>query len=207
MPPVQTPLLQGRGLRRVIEDRVLFDNIDISLHEGETLLVTGPSGCGKSTLLRALAGLDVLAAGTLTLQGRPFARWGPTAWRAAVCLVPQQPPDSALTPAETNARIQQLLIHRGNTHVDPRPIAVEWGLAADRWMVPWSRLSGGERQRAALALALARHPTVLLLDEPTAALDATTAAAVERSLRGRSCVWVTHDAEQTKRVADRVWRL
>ncbi|OGR11113.1 MAG: hypothetical protein A2341_21875 [Deltaproteobacteria bacterium RIFOXYB12_FULL_58_9] len=80
-------------------------------------------------------------------------------------------------------------------------------MAKENWQQPFAKLSGGEQQRLLLAMALSQEPDVLLLDEPTSALDAAVVDTVERTLRGCTAVWVTHDAEQARRVGTRVMEL
>ncbi len=195
--------LVAHGIRRRLNDRVLFDDLSFTLEPGRILGVVGPSGCGKTTLLRALAWLDPLDAGTVTLAGRDPRQWGVPAYRGRVTYVPQAPVVYLGTPAD---HVDEVKTYRGRrgAWTDPRGIASGWGLPIDSWDRRWDELSGGERQRAALAIALAGDPDVLLLDEPTSALDEAATAAVEDDLRGRSCVWVSHDPARLARLADRV---
>ncbi|MFN3198390.1 MAG: ATP-binding cassette domain-containing protein [Bradymonadia bacterium] len=198
---------EARALSRVIDDRPLFREVDFALDEGEVLVVQGPSGSGKSQLLRMLAGLIPEAAGQILLDGRAAESWGHQRWRAEVVYVPQSPAIHPGTPAELVDQINVLKVQQQRSAEwpagDPVKLGSNWGLAADRWHQPWHILSGGERQRAALAIAIARQPSVLLLDEPTSALDPEATLAVERDLIGRRLVWVTHSPEQGARVSER----
>jgi ABC-type multidrug transport system ATPase subunit len=195
---------EARSLKREIAGRVLYRDLTLELSAGEVLAVRGESGSGKTRLLRQLAALDPLEEGELRLDGRTPRQWGFTRWRAEVCFVPQPAPILRDTPAELCERVAGFRVQRQRSGRDPRPIAEGWGLVRARWEQPWKELSLGERQRALLAILLARDPAVLLLDEPTATLDPDATAAVEASLRGRTCVWVTHLPEQAERVGSRV---
>jgi len=200
--------LVAEGLRKVVAGRELYSGLDLRLPAGATLVVRGPSGAGKTQLLRHLSGLDpergpeVEQAGRVTLDGRDPSAWGACAWRVAVSQVPQVVPSLSGTPAQAAARLACLRAQRDREVDDPRALARDLGLAAQLWEQPWSELSVGEAQRALLAIFVARRPGVLLLDEPTAALDPQATRAVEERLRGRSCIWVTHSVEQAERVAD-----
>ena len=97
-------------------------------------------------------------------------------------------------------RIAKFCAQRDRESSDPRALGQRFGLPEERWHKPWDQLSVGESQRALLAILLSRKPRVLLLDEPTAALDPDSVAAVERILGECTCVWVTHSPEQAKRV-------
>ena len=193
--------LRATGLRRVVGGRTLFEDLDLHLPPGTTLVVRGASGAGKTQLLRALAGLDPLDGGALSLDGATPESMGWTDWRRRLRLVAQDPPVFSGTPAELWERIRGFAALAGAVD-GPRPLASSLGLDDGALNRPWSALSGGERQRTSLAFALGSRPDVLLLDEPTSALDEEAIRAAERLLRGRTCVWVTHDPAQAERVAD-----
>lgn len=171
---------------------------------GETLALVGPSGAGKSTVLRAIAGLLRPHAGRVALGE---AVWFDAA--ARVNLPPEQRSvgmvfqDYALFPHLT---VRENVAFGGTARVDRLLERLRIGsLAQER---PGS-LSGGERQRVALARALARDPSVLLLDEPLAALDAHTRAAVRAELQellaelDLPAIVVTHDFRDAAALADR----
>lgn len=193
-------ILEGRGLRRVVEGRTLFEEVALTVGPGTVVRVAGPSGSGKTQLLRGLAWLGPLDGGTVTLDGRAPAAWTVPRWRSEVAYVAQKAPALPGTPQEHVARVAGLAAQCKRAADDAEVIAARWGLPAGAWARPWVELSGGEQQRAYLAIVLSRRPAVLLLDEPTSALDADAVAAVERDLAGVAAVWVTHDAAQAERV-------
>jgi putative ABC transport system ATP-binding protein len=186
------PMLQVRDLRTSILKPASF-----SLSAGEVLAVRGPSGAGKTLLLRAVADLDPNE-GVVTLDGRDRSTIAGPEWRRLVGYVPAEPGWWADTVGE----------HFGEW-TSALAFVKDLGFpeAAKGW--PIIRLSTGERLRLALVRALMVRPRVLLLDEPTAALDAGSVTAVESLIKthieaGLAVLWVTHDAEQAKRVARRL---
>jgi phosphate-transporting ATPase len=170
--------------------------VSFTLEAGECMAVTGPSGAGKSLLLRALADLDPNQ-GQVSLGGLARERMPAPHWRRLVAYLPAEPGWWADTVGEHFVDWSRAagLVER-------------LGLPADAGAWPITRPSTGERLRLALARALALDPQVLLLDEPTAALDAKSVAAVEalvaeRRGQGLTVLWVSHDAAQAARVAAR----
>jgi ABC-type iron transport system FetAB ATPase subunit len=166
--------------------------------DGECLAVDGPSGAGKTRLLRAIADLDP-APGHVFLDGAERREMSAHDWRKVVRYVAAEPAWWTETarealPAGVAGERAMRLVHG---------LGLEAGIL-DR---PLMSLSTGERQRLALVRALADEPRVLLLDEPTAALDGTTAALVEELVRyqllaGRKVVLVSHDRGLVDRLAD-----
>ncbi|MBU8536823.1 ATP-binding cassette domain-containing protein [Falsiroseomonas tokyonensis] len=170
--------------------RPAVDGASLAVAPGAWVALAGPSGCGKSTLLRLLAGLRAADAGTIALDGAPLPPPGAArrAWHRRVLLLPQDTarafnPALALRPQFRAA----LALHGLGTDGPARDALALEALA--RCGVPAAALdrhpaglSGGQRQRAALARLLCLSPRILLLDEPTAALDPATALEVCRLL-------------------------
>lgn len=171
--------------------------IGFSLAAGDCLGLSGPSGAGKTRLLRAMADLDAHT-GRCYLHERPAEQFEAPDWRRQVMFLPAESAWWADTPG---------------AHLPDNASAVpDWLAALDLDPIllerPLGRLSSGQRQRLAILRLLAHDPDVLLLDEPTANLDAANITRVEHLVRdychqrSAGCVWVGHDHEQLRRVAD-----
>ena len=186
----------------------MLSDLDLEIGSGATA-VLGPSGSGKSTLLRLLNRLSEPDSGTVRFRGDDVRSLDPLELRRRAMMVPQLPAPLPGTVAD-NVRYGPKLAGRD---VDPAPLLEMAGLGAGFAERDAARLSVGEQQRMMLARALALDPEVLLLDEPTAALDDEAKEGVELTLadlRGRSglsLVLVTHEAAQAERLAERVIRL
>jgi energy-coupling factor transport system ATP-binding protein len=187
-----------------------LEEVSLSVAAGELLLVLGPSGSGKTTLLRAAAGLLPLATGTVEADGA--AAVGPSSGRGTVGLLFQRPEAQffALSVEEDCAFGPRNLGRSAEgSRADAREALSEVGLDPGVFgpREPWT-LSGGEARRAALAGVLAMHPRYLLLDEPTAGLDAegrdAVLAAVDRARRHAGVIVVTHDPDAFVGRADQV---
>lgn len=166
---------------------------------GECVCLRGDSGSGKSLLLRAIADLDPHE-GQVLLDDIFSTQIPAPQWRQQV----------ALLPVESHWWQDEVGAHFADDNC-PWFELLGFSVDAMRWQV--SRLSSGEKQRLALARTLMNKPRVLLLDEPTASLDAGNTGVVEsliaeyRRDTGAAVLWVSHDAEQAARVAGRQLRL
>ncbi len=177
--------------------RVIVREVSFSADRGERLAIMGPSGSGKTTILRGIAGLDALAAGSLQVGrvGMVFQFHHLFAHLTAVHNVWLAPVHVLRQPhADAERRAHELL---GMLGVAERATALP------------HQLSGGEAQRVAIARALAVDPPVLLMDEPTASLDAARRAELAATLgqlasHGRTVVVSTHDSEFARVFADRI---
>jgi NitT/TauT family transport system ATP-binding protein len=184
----------------------VVDGLSLSVQPGEILVLTGPSGCGKSTVLRALAGLLRPDSGRVLADGHEV-----TATSRDRGMVFQ---DSALLPWRTvRSNIELALQLRGEPRAGRRERADRWidevGLTGFADYLPKS-LSGGMRQRVQLARGLAGAPRAVMMDEPFAALDTQTRAAMQRLLidtwraHPTTIVFVTHDVDEALILGDRV---
>lgn len=183
-----------------------------TIEPGQQIVIVGESGAGKSTLMKLLAGLLQPDQGTIYLDGKQVL--GPdfklVAGDERILLMDQHP---VFSPGLT---LKQILLH------ELRHYEKEWsGREADRLLElcglsrysnqPANQLSGGEQQRLALAMTLATHPTVLLLDEPVSKLDhhlkSTLVSAVRDIIadEGVTAIWTLHEPELTLAIADLIW--
>ncbi|MCW9034854.1 MAG: ABC transporter ATP-binding protein [Rhodospirillales bacterium] len=180
--------------------RLGLSPLSFSLSSGECLAVQGPSGAGKSLLLRAIADLDPND-GSVALNGISRNQRTGAQWRQQV----------AYLPAESGWWSELVQDHFEDwVSVRKKLPTILMPDDAGGWAI--QRLSTGEKQRLALLRALEEKPKILLLDEPTAALDPETTAAVESIVstfleNGGSAIWVSHDRAQAGRMAKRLLSL
>jgi NitT/TauT family transport system ATP-binding protein len=183
-------------------------SVSLTVDEGEFACVVGPSGCGKTTLLKCIAGLLKPTSGEVLLRGKRVA--GPPEQMA---LVFQEYSRSLMPWASVRNNVLLPLRHKKLKTAERRALVEEAleavGLTTFIDHYPW-QLSGGMQQRVAIARALAYQPTILLMDEPFASVDAQTRGDLEdlilrvREEFGITILFVTHDIDESVYLADRV---
>jgi oligopeptide/dipeptide ABC transporter ATP-binding protein len=194
--------------------------VSLEIRRGESVGLVGESGCGKSTLARLLARLHDPTDGRIVFDGAdigalPAARFARSPERARIQMVFQDPTDSLnprFTAEEAIAEPLKLLasLGRGALRARVAELATQVGLPAELLARFPHQLSGGQKARVGIARALAVRPDLLILDEPTAALDVSVQAVVlqllERLRRelGLSMIFVSHDLNVVRLLTERV---
>ncbi|GAB7107983.1 heme ABC transporter ATP-binding protein [Streptomyces phaeofaciens JCM 4814] len=203
-------LAAADGLHVRLGSRDVLCGVDVDVRAGEVLALVGPNGAGKSTLLGALAADLPAARGTVRIHGRPAGEWSAPELALRRAVLPQA---AALSFPFTVAEV----VRMGRAPHDSSPaeddLTIAEAMAATEVSAfagrPFSALSGGERARVALARVLAQRAPLLLLDEPTAALDLKHQELVlrvcrERAREGDAVVVVLHDLGLAAAYAHRV---
>ena len=191
----------------------IISDLNLSVAEGETLVLLGESGSGKTTTLKFVNRLLVPTSGEVVVEGKPTTAWDPIALRRRIGYVIQE---GGLFPHFTIARNVGLvpsLLHwpEPRTNARTRELLELVGLDPEQFGQRYPReLSGGQRQRAGVARALAGDPPLLLLDEPFGALDPLTRASLQREFAdlarrlGKTAILVTHDVREALLLATRI---
>ncbi len=197
------------GVRKSYGDVEVLQRVDVSVGDGEFLVLVGPSGCGKSTLLRCIAGLEEISDGELRIDGRRMNEVAPR--DRDVAMVFQS---YALYPHMTvrgNMEFGLKVRKTPQAEIDQRvnEAAEMLGLAPYLDRLPRA-LSGGQRQRVAMGRAIVRRPRVFLFDEPLSNLDASLRNQMRVELKrlhrdlDATIVYVTHDQVEALTLADRI---
>jgi nitrate/nitrite transport system ATP-binding protein len=205
-------LLEARDLKKQYQSNgsstVIFDGLELSVHENEFVAILGHSGSGKSTLLRMIAGLEPISGGTISLNGKQIK--GPGRERMMIfqnyALLPwlsvydniKLAVDEVMHNLSKTEKDRIIREHISMVHLD------------DAILKKPSELSGGMKQRVGIARALAVQPRLLLMDEPLGALDPFTRAKLQDQIlelyykSHQTIILVTHDVEEALLMADRV---
>jgi len=182
--------------------------VSFEVAERELVCVVGPSGCGKTTLLKCISGLLRPTAGEVLLNGKRVT--GPP---EEMALVFQEYSRSLMPWASVASNVLLPLRHKDLARAERSHLVAEAldavGLSRFRGHYPW-QLSGGMQQRVAIARALAYQPSILLMDEPFASVDAQTRSDLEdlvlrlQEQYGMTILFVTHDIDESVYLSDRV---
>jgi ABC-2 type transport system ATP-binding protein len=188
--------LVARSLTKRFGERTALATVSFELRPGELVGIVGPNGAGKTTLLSILAGVLAPDEGELSRSGRD-AGW-----------VPQKPSLYSKLSVSENLRLFARLEKLADPEAAVTRMLMQTGLQ-DRAGDEVSRLSGGNQQRVNIAIGLLSEPSVLLLDEPSAALDPRQRERLwefisELAGRGTTVVFSTHDVSEVERYANRV---
>ncbi|NKG31415.1 taurine ABC transporter ATP-binding subunit [Erwinia rhapontici] len=191
-------MLSVSHLRASYAGQLALQDINLSIGNGELVVVLGPSGCGKTTLLNLIAGFIPADSGSITLNGQPVS--GPGADRGVVFqhegLLPWR---NVLDNVAFG--LQLAGVEKNARRAVARQMLKKVGLEGAEKRFIW-QLSGGMRQRVGIARALAADPRLLLLDEPFGALDAFTREQMQELLltlwrdSGKQILLITHDIEE-----------
>ncbi|GAB3069904.1 amino acid ABC transporter ATP-binding protein [Nocardioides zeae] len=207
------PLVVLSGVQKWFGQLHVLQDIELTVHRGEVVVVIGPSGSGKSTLCRTINRLETVGEGTITLDGQPLPQEGKALanLRAEVGMVFQSFNLFAHKTILENVTLGPIKV-RGQSKADAERKARELldrvgvGHQADKYP---AQLSGGQQQRVAIARALAMEPKVMLFDEPTSALDPEMIkevldVMVSLAQGGMTMIVVTHEMGFARTAADRV---
>ncbi len=198
-----------KGVTKSYGKTAVIHGVDLTIHDGEFVVILGPSGCGKSTLLRMIAGLEAISGGTIAIGGDVVNEKEP---RERGCAMVFQ--NYALYPHFTVAEnigyaLKVAGVPKAERLERVKQVARSVGLEEYLSRKP-SELSGGQRQRVAMGRAMIREPKVFLFDEPLSNLDAKLRVQMRLEIRklhqrlAATSVFVTHDQVEAMTLADRI---
>ena len=209
------PMIKIRQLKIAFGNKIVLNDLDLDVYEGETLAVIGPSGTGKSTVIKVLTGLLPPTSGSVVIDGQETSGYSEEEWdvlRRRMGVVFQY---SALfdflSVGENVAFGLRRYFKLSEEEIQERVAQLLdlVGMPDTQKMLP-SELSGGMKKRVALSRALAMEPRIVLYDEPTSGLDPVMTMTISRLIRktqeqlGLTSVLVTHDMESAFFAADRI---
>ena len=210
---MEKELLTIEHLKKSFGDNVILDDVNLTVKQGEVIVIIGPSGCGKSTLLGCINALEPIQEGQILLDGEKIEPKSKnlTQLRQKIGMVFQSYELFPHLSVLDNIMLAPTKVQkRPKDEVKEEALALleRVGLAEKAKSYP-RELSGGQKQRVAIVRALCMHPEILLFDEVTAALDPEMVREVldvmlNLAAQGRTMLIVTHEMQFAKAVADRV---
>lgn len=207
------PAVEFRAVHFSIGNKKILDNINLSIGEGETLVLLGRSGSGKTTALKMVNGLVSPTSGDVFVEGKSTRDWDPIRLRRSIGYVIQE---TGLFPHFTVAGNVGLVPQlegweKGRIAARADELLNQVGLESAEFRDRYPReLSGGQKQRVGVARALAADPRILLFDEPFGALDPIIRAELQqqflqlRQAVGKTSIFVTHDVREALKLGSRI---
>lgn len=207
-------MLELKAISKYYGRRLILDQLDLTVNDGEVLAIVGPSGAGKTTLLRCISGLEQIDSGQILLDGQAFDPFDNQDKDSVIGVVFQDFqlfPNLSVLDNITLAPMLALKQTKDAAEKQARALLERLALTGKETLYPY-QLSGGQKQRVALARALAMKPKILCYDEPTSALDPDLRQEVEKLILGLKAdgmtqIVVTHDLEFAENIADAVKRV
>lgn len=206
-------ILEVRHLMKQFDDLMVLKDINLTVHEGEVIVIVGPSGCGKSTFLRCINALEDIQGGEIRLNGEPVSKESKNlaVIRQKIGMVFQSYelfPHLNVLDNITLAPVKVQKRPKEEVREEALALLSRVGLSDKAESFP-RQLSGGQKQRVAIVRALCMKPEILLFDEVTAALDPEMVREVLDVIlrladQGKTMLIVTHEMQFARAVADRV---
>lgn len=207
-------MLELKNISKKFDGKVILDNVNLTVKDGQILTIVGPSGAGKTTLLRCISGLEPVDGGQFLLDGKAF---DPATNRDNDSVIGVVFQDFQLFPNLTvlqNVTLAPTMVLKKDAQTvttEARNLLKRLNLDGKADLYPYE-LSGGQKQRVAIVRALAMHPKLLCYDEPTSALDPDLRHEVEQIIlnlkqEGMTQIVVTHDIPFAENIADQMLRV
>ena len=203
-------MISIKKISKKYNNKYVFRNISFDINDNEKLLIIGPSGCGKTTLIRCLNGLNKIDSGNIFLNGVKISNIDDVVLKSKVGMVFQNYNLFPHLSVRENVSLAPKLLKMGNEkEIDDlvKRLLSEVNIINKIDSYP-SKLSGGEKQRVAIARTLATKPEVILLEEPTSALDPATIndfiSLLNELSKTTTIVVVSHEMDLIKSFADKV---
>lgn len=207
-------MLELKNISKSFGDKVILNNLNLEVKDGEILCIVGQSGGGKTTLLRCISGLEKIDGGQILIDGQVFDPYTNENNDSVIGVVFQEYnlfPHLTVLQNVTLAPTMVLKKKKEIAENEAKNLLNGLALEGKEGLYPF-QLSGGQKQRVAIARALAMKPQILCYDEPTSALDPGLTATVKNIVlnlkkEGMTQIIVTHDMDFAEEIADNILKV